>query len=215
MVIDAKDPYTAGHSERVARIATLIAGGCGLSQAAVGDVYLAGLLHDVGKIGTPDAILQKPGRLTAEEYAEVKLHPVIGERIVASIKPFDRLRPAVRHHHERWAGGGYPDGLVGEAIPLYARILGVADAVDAMMSPRRYRPGLTPPAIDRILADETGRQFDPAMVRAFQAVKAQVYPPIYQQGIGDSAHHAVSKMLDEPLTARLPVLSADPNPRGR
>jgi hypothetical protein len=205
-VIDAKDPYTAGHSERVARIAVLVGGAAGLSEAAKGDLYLAGLLHDVGKIGTPDAVLQKPGRLTPEEYDQVKHHPTVGERIVASIKPFDKLRPAVRHHHERWDGAGYPDGLAGEAVPLYARVLGVADAVDAMMSPRRYRPGLAPPAIDAILTREAGRQFDPALVQAFAAVKGQVYPPLYQQGIGDSAFHAVDKILDEPLTARLPAL---------
>ena len=209
-VIDAKDPYTAGHSERVARIAVLVGEAAGLSEAARGDLYLAGLLHDVGKIGTPDAVLLKPGKLTPDEYETIKQHPLIGERIVASIKPFDRLRPAVRHHHERWDGAGYPDQLAGEGVPLYARILGVADAVDAMMSPRRYRPGLAPPVIDRILAEERGRQFDPELVRAFAAVKGQVYPPIYQQGIGDSAHHAVGNMLDEPLTARLPSLITEP-----
>ena len=209
-VIDAKDPYTAGHSERVARIAVLVGGSAGLSEAARGDLYLAGLLHDVGKIGTPDAVLLKPGKLTPDEYETIKQHPLIGERIVASIKPFDRLRPAVRHHHERWDGAGYPDRLAGEGVPLYARILGVADAVDAMMSPRRYRPGLAPPVIDRILAEESGRQFDPDLVRAFAAVRGQVYPPIYQQGIGDSAYHAVGNMLDEPLTARLPTLITEP-----
>ncbi|MEO2087894.1 MAG: HD domain-containing phosphohydrolase, partial [Gemmataceae bacterium] len=122
-IIDAKDPYTAGHSERVARIATLIARQMHLSAAAVGDVYLAGLLHDVGKIGIRDEVLQKPGKLAREEYEEVQQHPVVGERVVASIKPFDRLRGGVRHHHERWDGTGYPDRLGREDIPLIARVL--------------------------------------------------------------------------------------------
>ena len=143
-IIDAKDPYTAGHSERVARIATLVAKQMGLPPEQMGDVYLAGLLHDVGKIGVRDDVLQKPGKLTREEYEEMQQHPLIGDRIVASIKPFDRLRAAVRHHHERWDGGGYPDKLAKEEIPLIARILCLADACDAMMSARRYRPARSP-----------------------------------------------------------------------
>jgi hypothetical protein len=215
-VIDAKDAYTAGHSERVARIAVLIAKQMGLGGQE-GDVYLAGLLHDVGKIGVRDAVLQKPGKLTAEEYDEVKQHPVIGDRIVASIKPFDRLRPAVRHHHERWDGAGYPDKLAGEAIPPLARILAVADACDAMMSPRRYRPGLSPLQIDAIFAQESGRQWDPAAVVAFSVIRDQVYPPIYQKGIGESAFHALDKIVDQLGDASLlkvPVLPSG-QPPGR
>jgi HD-GYP domain-containing protein (c-di-GMP phosphodiesterase class II) len=194
-VIDAKDPYTAGHSERVARIAVLIAEAAGLTEASRGDVFLAGLIHDVGKIAVRDDVLQKPGKLTADEYAEVKEHPLVGDRIVASIKPFEKLRPAVRHHHERWDGTGYPDKLAGEAIPLVARILAVADACDAMMSPRRYRPGLSPVQIDAELERTAGKQFDPAMVAAFMTVRANVYPPIYQKGIGDSAYHAIDALV--------------------
>jgi HD-GYP domain-containing protein (c-di-GMP phosphodiesterase class II) len=195
-IIDAKDPFTAGHSERVARIGSLIGKQFGLSTAAVGDVYLAGLLHDVGKIGIRDEILQKPGRLTREEYEEVQLHPIIGERVVASIKPFDRLRGAVRHHHERWDGTGYPDRLGKDEIPVLARILAVADACDAMMSPRRYRPGRSPLEIDATFARESGRQFDPYVIRAFMVIRHEIYPPIYQKGLGDSAFHAIENIVD-------------------
>ena len=132
-IIDAKDPFTAGHSERVARISSLLCKQLNLSPAMASDVYLAALLHNVGNIGLRDDVLQKPGRLTREELEELQQHPMLSERIVSSIKPFDRLRPAVRHHHERWDGTGYPDRLAREQIPLIARILAVADACDAMM----------------------------------------------------------------------------------
>jgi HD superfamily phosphodiesterase len=209
-IIDAKDQYTAGHSERVARIATLIAKQMNLTAAQVGDVYLAGLLHDVGKIGIRDEVLQKPGQLTREEYEEVKQHPIISDRIVASIKPFDRLRGAVRHHHERWDAAGYPDKLGKDDIPLLARVLAVADACDAMMSPRRYRPGRSPVEIDATFNKESGKQFDPTVVKAFMAIRHEVYPPIYQKGIGDSAFHAIENIVED-LTdgtgVKLPVAS--------
>jgi HD-GYP domain-containing protein (c-di-GMP phosphodiesterase class II) len=208
-VIDAKDPYTAGHSERVARIATLIAKQMRLTPAQVGDVYLAGLLHDVGKIGVRDEVLQKVGRLSREEYEEIQQHPVIGDRIVASIKPFDRLRGAVRHHHERWDGAGYPDRLGKDEIPLLARVLAVADACDAMMSPRRYRPGRSPIDIDATFNREAGQQFDPTVVKAFMAVRHEIYPPIYQKGIGESAFHAIENIVDnltESTGVKLPPL---------
>ncbi len=195
-VIDAKDPYTAGHSERVARIAVLVGKQMGLSESVVGDLFVAGLVHDIGKIGIRDEVLLKNGRLTDAEYGEIKQHPVIGERVVASIEPFRRLTPAVRGHHERYDGRGYPDGLEGEAIPLLARVLGVADAVDAMMSPRRYRMARSPLEIDAVITAETGRQFDPAAAAAFMAVRTQIYPPIYQKGIGESAYHAIETIVD-------------------
>jgi HD-GYP domain-containing protein (c-di-GMP phosphodiesterase class II) len=194
--IEAKDPYTAGHSERVARIGVILARQMGLSSAEVSDVYLSGLLHDVGKIGIPDAVLQKDGALTREEYALIQEHVLIGDRIVASIRPFDRLRVGVRSHHEQYDGKGYPDGLAGERIPRLARILAVADACDAMMSPRRYRPAKTPPLIDRIFREGAGKQFDPEVVAHFAACRQQIYPPIYQQGIGDSAYHAIDQIVD-------------------
>jgi HD-GYP domain-containing protein (c-di-GMP phosphodiesterase class II) len=195
-VLDAKDAYTAGHSERVARIAVIIGKQLGLSQGTVNDLFLAGLIHDLGKIGIRDEVLWKTGRLSAAEYDEIKQHPVIGERIVAAIEPFRRLCPAVRHHHERYDGTGYPDGLSGEAIPLLGRVLALADALDAMMSPRRYRPARSPLEIDSIITAETSKQFDPSIVAAFMAVRDKIYPPIYQKGIGESAFHAIESMVD-------------------
>src|SRR5262249_32673205 len=114
--IDAKDEYTFGHSERVARIAVRLAEEMGLAGNLVSDLYLAGLLHDIGKIGIRDSVLLKPGRLTEEEMAHIKEHPAIGERIVANIKQLAHLCPAIRSHHERYDGQGYPDGLAGDQI---------------------------------------------------------------------------------------------------
>lgn len=204
-VIDAKDPYTAGHSERVARIAVLVGKQMGLSAPLVGDLFVAGLVHDIGKIGIRDEVLLKNGKLTEAEYDEIKQHPVVGEKIVASIEPFRRLTPAVRHHHERYDGRGYPDGIAGEAIPVLARVLGVADAVDAMMSPRRYRMARSPVEIDAIVTGETGRQFDPAAAAAFMAVRTQIYPPIYQKGIGESAYHAIETLVDNLTETTAPL----------
>jgi len=204
-VLDAKDAYTAGHSERVARIAVVIGKKMGLSPAIVNDLFLAGLIHDLGKIGVRDEVLWKAGRLSVAEYDEIKQHPVIGERIVAAIEPFRRLCPAVRHHHERFDGTGYPDGLAGESIPLLGRLLGLADALDAMMSPRRYRPARSPLEIDAVIAAESGKQFDPATVAAFVAVRERIYPPIYQKGIGDSAYHAIESMVDNQTETAAPL----------
>ena len=116
--------------------------------------------------------------------------------VVAQIKPFAHLRAGVRHHHEHFDGTGYPDRLAGEAIPLLGRILAVADSVDAMMSARRYRPALTPPQIDQILTRLAGAQWDPKVVEQFMACRSAVYPPIYQKGIGDSAQHAIGRVVD-------------------
>jgi hypothetical protein len=204
-VIDAKDPYTAGHSERVARIAVLIGRQLGLGAAATGDLFLAGLVHDIGKIGVRDAVLWKPDKLTPAEFEEVRQHPAIGERIVAGIGPFQRLCPAVRHHHERYDGTGYPDGVAGDAIPFPARVLAVADALDAMMSPRRYRPARSPVEIDAVFDREAGGQFDPAVVAGFMAVRTQIYPPIYQKGIGESAFHAIENIVENLTETAVPL----------
>jgi hypothetical protein len=196
--LDARDPCTAGHSERVARIAVRLGKQMQLAPRAQSDLYLAGLLHDIGKIGTPDAVLLKAGKLTAEETAEMREHVLIGDRIVADVKPFAHLRAGV-HHHEHFDGGGYPDGLAGAAIPPLARVLAVADACDAMLSPRRYRPLLTPPNIDACFKKLSGKQWDPEVVAAFLECKAEIYPPIYQQGIGTSAYHAIDEVMRHDL----------------
>jgi HD-GYP domain-containing protein (c-di-GMP phosphodiesterase class II) len=195
-MIDARDSYTAGHSERVSRIAVRIGQQMGLAAHLVADLRLAGLLHDVGKIGVRDEVLLKPGSLTPEETAHIREHVVIGDGILAHVRQFERLRPGVRHHHERYDGQGYPDRLAGEAIPLQARVLAVADACDAMMSPRRYRAALTPPQIDKVFRQHAGTQWDPAVVEHFMACRQDVYPPIYQKGIGESALHAIGHVVE-------------------
>jgi len=193
--IDAKDPYTWGHSERVARIAVRLGKEMGLPAVMLSDLYLAGLLHDVGKIGVRDDVLQKPGRLTDEEFAHIQTHTVIGDRLVSSIKALHHLRPGVRHHHERWDGKGYPDRLAGEAIPLLARVLAVADSCDAMMAARPYRPALSPQEIDLVMRHGAGAQWDADVVAAFLACRAELYH-ICERGVGDSVADAVERALD-------------------
>jgi HD-GYP domain-containing protein (c-di-GMP phosphodiesterase class II) len=194
-MIDAKDSCTAGHSERVSRIAVRIGRQMGLAGQMVGDLRLAGLLHDVGKVGVRDEVLLKAGRLTAEEEAHMRAHVVIGDQIVSPIKLFARLRPGVRHHHERFDGQGYPDGLAGENIPLLGRILAVADSCDAMMSARRYRGPRTPSQIDAVMLEGAGSQWDPQVVEAFMACRHDIYPSILQKGIGESVALAIDGIL--------------------
>jgi HD-GYP domain-containing protein (c-di-GMP phosphodiesterase class II) len=192
--IDAKDPYTWGHSERVARMAVRLSRQLDMPNAVQSDLYLAGLLHDVGKIGIRDEVLQKPGRLTPEETAHIQEHPVIGDRLVCHIKPLQHLRPGVRNHHERWDGRGYPDGFAGEEIPLQARILAVADSCDAMMHTRPYRAALPTEEIDKIMLEGAGTQWDPHVVAAFQVCRQDLYS-ICQRGLGDSVFAAVECAL--------------------
>ncbi|QDV33014.1 HD-GYP domain-containing protein [Tautonia plasticadhaerens] len=188
--IDAKDPYTLGHSERVGRIAVELGEELGVSANERGDLYLCGLLHDVGKIGVSDAVLQKPGPLTGEEFDEIRQHVRIGVQILSDLKKLNHLLPGVAHHHENFDGSGYPDGLAGEAIPRIARILAVADAFDAMSSTRPYRRRLAAEQIDRIFRDGSGVQWDPAVVDALFACRPRV-ERIRQKGLGDSVMQVV------------------------
>jgi hypothetical protein len=165
--IDAKDPYTCGHSDRVALYAKHIAARLGESTEECERIYMAGLLHDVGKIGVPDYILAKPGPLSIEEFAIVKKHPEIGHTILQHLKQLDYVLPGVLHHHEAVNGSGYPHGLAGEAIPLHGRILAVADAYDAMTSDRPYRAGMPSEQAESILRAEAGRLWDSDIVSLF------------------------------------------------
>ena len=165
--IDAKDPYTCGHSDRVARVAMRLAEEVGLSAEEINTIYLSGLLHDVGKIGIDDNVLRKPGALTAAEYEHIKTHAEIGHRILRDIKKLDPVLPVVLHHHEQWDGKGYPHGLKGEETPLLARIVAVADAFDAMGSDRPYRQGMPEENLDAILRAGAGKQWDALVVDAF------------------------------------------------
>lgn len=173
--IDAKDPYTRGHSVRVNRFSVIIARQLGLSTEAIGDVHVASLMHDVGKIGIHDHILQKPGQLTPEEFEIMKTHTTLGASIMTPIRQMARIIPGMRSHHEKWKGGGYPDGLTGEEIPLMARIIAVADTFDAMTTNRPYQQAHTfQQALDR-LNSLKGVVFDEKVVGAFNRA--------FQQGL--------------------------------
>jgi HD domain len=189
--IDAKDPYTCGHSERVARIAVRLGEQLGLSANQRGDLYLMGLLHDVGKIGIDDQVLKKTEPLTPEEYRLIQSHVEIGVHILEDLKKLSHLLPGVAHHHEHYNGSGYPGGLAGEAIPFPARILAAADGFDAMSSTRPYRRRLTPLAIDEILRKGSGVQWDSKVIDALFACRADV-EAIRQKGLGESLQRAVN-----------------------
>ena len=159
--IDAKDTYTNGHSSRVAEYSREIARRAGYEGKELEDIYMMGLLHDVGKIGIPDAVINKPAKLTDEEYDIIKNHPVLGARILGNIKEMPKLANGARWHHERYDGKGYPDGLSGEDIPEEARIIAVADSYDAMSSHRSYRKSLPQEVVREEIEKGKGTQFDP------------------------------------------------------
>jgi HD-GYP domain-containing protein (c-di-GMP phosphodiesterase class II) len=172
--IDAKDPYTCGHSDRVARLSVCLARQLGLATADLNLLYMSGLLHDVGKIGIDDVVLRKTDRLTDEEYEQIKLHPELGCDILKDLKPLVSVLPVVRHHHEQWDGKGYPYGLKGLEIPELARITAVADSYDAMSSDRPYRRGMPDEKVDAIFRAGAGTQWDPQVVEAFFACRDQL-----------------------------------------
>jgi HD-GYP domain-containing protein (c-di-GMP phosphodiesterase class II) len=165
--LDARDRYTSGHSCRVSDLACATAEALGISAAEREEIRIGALLHDIGKIGIADAVLQKPGRLTNEEFAVVQQHPVIGRRILEGVHGFTPYLSSVELHHENWDGSGYPHGQRGTETPLCARIIHVVDAYDAMTTDRLYRPGMTHARAIQILHEFAGRQFDPAVVEAF------------------------------------------------
>lgn len=163
-VVETRDKETRGHSERVSALAAAIAEEMGLPDKDVERIRIAGLFHDIGKVGVPDAVLLKPGKLTKEEFEEIKQHPVDGEKILASYAPFKEMLPIVRQHHERYNGSGYPDGLIGDEISLGARITAVADCFDAMISNRVYRKGLSFEVTMEQIVEGKETQFDGQIV---------------------------------------------------
>jgi diguanylate cyclase (GGDEF)-like protein len=179
IAVDTKDRYTKRHSEDVARYAAFIGTRIGLSADEIRTIRLAGMLHDVGKIGIPDRILRKPGKLTATEYAVVQQHVALGDTIVRDLPDIDLVRAGIRHHHERWDGAGYLDHLEGEAIPRIARILAVADAFSAMTTTRPYRKAFdVREALDR-LGEAAGSQLDESLVVAFiDGIEHDADPPL-------------------------------------
>ena len=185
--VDAKDAYTCGHSERVALLSQRLAREIHLPEPQVERIYMAGLLHDVGKIGVPESVLQKAGRLTPEEFDQMKKHPAIGARILADIKQIEDVIPGVMHHHERYDGRGYPAGLAGRNIPLMGRIICLADCFDAMTSNRTYRRALPLEVALVEIRRCSGSQFDPSLAEAFLKIHANQFREILTD------HHVQAK----------------------
>lgn len=165
--LDAKDHYTYGHSMRVAYYSLTLGRERGLSEEELYDLELAALFHDIGKIGTPDSVLLKPTRLDEDEFLEMKKHPMRSHQILQGFDQFEEIAKCAKHHHERFDGRGYPDGLKAKEIPLFARILLIADTFDAMTSTRPYRKGLAFEMAFAELEEFSGTQFDPELVKIF------------------------------------------------
>ena len=177
--IDAKDQYTHGHSERVSSFSMAISRHLGLTQEEVFRVHIAAILHDVGKLGIRESILNKPGGLSDEEFDIMRQHPSIGAQIMSPIRMLKDIIPGIRNHHETWNGKGYPDQLNGEEIPMVARIIGVADTFDAMTTTRPYQQAMTLDYVLDKMRSMSGTRFDPVVIDAFiAAVEAgDITPP--------------------------------------
>lgn len=189
LALEAKDEWTHDHSRRVAELAALLGRQLRLDDGMIADLRMAGMLHDIGKIGIREAVLHKPGELTAAEFTHIKLHPDLGARILSPLRELERMIPFIRHHHERWDGRGYPDGLSGEAIPLGARIIGVADAYVAMREHRPYRKGMSMDRTLNQLRIGAHHQFD------LQIVGALLY--LYERGILEEADRQFPQVVPE------------------
>jgi HD-GYP domain-containing protein (c-di-GMP phosphodiesterase class II) len=186
--LDARDQYTAGHSSRVSQLSCETGLAMGLGSDEVERIRIGALLHDVGKIGIADSVLQKPGRLTDEEFEIVKQHPVIGRRILEEVQGFAPYLAAVELHHENWDGSGYPRRQSGFETPIDARIIHVADAYDAMTTNRSYRRGMTHDMAIAILIVNAGMQFDPEIVGVFVNLPREVF-----------ARHAATCVMVDPV----------------
>lgn len=208
--VEAQDPYTSGHSQRVARYARLIAKMAGINGRNATRISTAALLHDVGKIYEEFfPILRKPGRLSDAEYATMKTHSAKGAALVGKVSHFEDLVPLIMHHHEAWDGTGYPQQKRGDEIPLGARIIALADTIDAMSTSRPYRGALTPEAVRAEIASESGRQFDPTLCDAI--LQPDAWREIVQElGIATSEYPVVHRA--SPASARNVGSSADSLP---
>jgi putative nucleotidyltransferase with HDIG domain len=194
--LDARDQYTAGHSAAVAIYARDIAERMGLSEEQQELVHLCGLVHDIGKIGLPAGLLEKPGPLTLEERRQMEQHSEIGERILRNVDDYSEIADIVRAHHERIDGMGYPDGVAGDSIPLLARIIGVADAYDAMTSDRPYREALPSRVARMRLAQAVETQFDTSVVAAFEAILASADED-YRSGRGSTFLRELTQLAQD------------------
>ncbi len=178
-LIHARDPETFNHCKRVAWIAARLGQELGLSENHITNLYLAGALHDIGKLAIRSSVLHKPGILSDAELSQVKRHTVLGDRMLAIVPSLEVLRSGARSHHERLDGSGYPDGLSGQEIPLMARIIAVADISDALMRNRSYRPAFPTDWIDETLSRGAGRHWDPEIVKRYMSCRREIYenPP--------------------------------------
>ncbi|MFP5352316.1 MAG: HD-GYP domain-containing protein [Actinomycetota bacterium] len=193
--LETKDPYTHGHSRRVEKHCYRMGMHLELAEKELEDLRLAAALHDVGKVAVPDDILRKPGRLEPPEKEIMNQHPVVGERMVQDIRN-ERIITAIRHHHEEYKGGGYPDGIAGDSIPLFSRIIAVADTYDAMTSTRPYRTGMPRKKAVSIITEEKGKQFDPKVVDAFLADHSVQMPiPVGLAQILEAPREFLMRML--------------------
>ena len=205
--LDARDRYTAGHSAAVAIYSRDIAARMGLSEREQNLVHLCGLVHDIGKVGLPAGLLEKPGALTLEERRQMEEHPAIGERILSKVEDYAEIARVVRHHHERVDGLGYPQGLSEDSIPLLSRIISVADAYDAMTSDRPYRDAM-PSRVARLrLAQAVESQFDTAVVAAFEAILAGA-PEEYRTGARSDFDFQTQEEVRMPATSVVRVATA-------
>ena len=206
MAIEARDPYTSGHSRRVARNARLIAQSMGLREKQVERVAVAALLHDVGKIHEVFApILSKPGRLTAEENAIMQTHPIKSEELVRTVSQLGDVVSPIRHHHENWDGTGYPDGLIGDKIPIASRIIMFADTIDAMTTDRPYRAALTETQVKAEFVKLRGRQFDPNICD--RLLVSPVYARLFDQDVPIQPAIAGQERRS-PLNAAKPLMAS-------
>lgn len=178
-LLDLKDLNTGIHSTRLAEWALHVAGELGMDQYGLADIEIAALLHDIGKIGIPDSILNKPARLTADEYDLMKKHPEYGWMVLRQIPGFERASLLILHHHESFDGTGYPGGLKAEEIPLGSRVVSVIDAFDAMVSSRPYRQGLPFEEAERRLLEASGSQFDPDVLKCFLPLARAEMPAVF------------------------------------
>jgi len=183
--VEQRDRQTAGHCERLAFISVALGMAMHLDRVSLIALYRGGFLHDVGKVGIPDSILFKPGKLTAEEWTTMRSHPVRGEEICRPLASLAPVLPLIRHHHERWDGSGYPDGLHGEQIPLEARLLQIADIYDALISPRPYKPAYSPAQALAMIRTETDRGWrDPEVIDLFFRLHKDVISKIAEYTTG-------------------------------
>ena len=204
--VEQRDPHTARHCERLAFISLALGMALHLDRASLMALYRGGFLHDVGKVGIPDAILFKPGRLTAEEWVVMRSHTIRGEEICRHVKALRPVLPIIRHHHERWDGSGYPDGLRGKQIPLLARVLQIADIYDALTSPRPYKRAYSVKHALRIIGKETDRGWrDPEIVTLFFKLHDNVISRIDELGLAQESRFDAMRdtlaCLDGALTA--------------